>query len=76
MASSLMRSIGPFAASALFSYSIQHQVLGGQLVFLVCFGFAVIAWCSTGLLREGVEGWREAEVGRVKDSDGRVVEES
>ncbi|GAA5829858.1 hypothetical protein JCM11251_007909 [Rhodosporidiobolus azoricus] len=48
MCSSLMRSIGPAASSALFAWSVSHpQVLNGQLVFLVMVVVAVGGAVST-----------------------------
>ncbi|TNY17581.1 major facilitator superfamily domain-containing protein [Rhodotorula diobovata] len=53
MASSLMRSIGPFCASSLFALSVSHHLLGGQLVFIVMVLVSVIGAVSTLALHEG-----------------------
>ena len=32
---SLMRAVGPACATSLYAVSVEHQVLGGQLVYVV-----------------------------------------
>lgn len=61
MCSSLMRSIGPVAASSLFAVSIAHlDLFGGQLVFVVMVLVSVAGVGVALLLKEGGPGWREA----------------
>lgn len=60
MCSSLARSIGPFAASSLFAYSIEKGAAGGELVFYLMIALAVGSAASTWLLSEGGARWREA----------------
>ncbi|KAI0039016.1 MFS general substrate transporter [Auriscalpium vulgare] len=43
---SVMRAVGPAAANSLYSLSIQHNYLGGRLVYIVLLGIAV---ASAGL---------------------------
>lgn len=74
MFSSLMRSIGPFATSALFAYSIREKALGGMLVFLVVWILSLIAWAST-LLLEVERDWREVKLERERE-EGSVEGDS
>ncbi|GAA5893320.1 hypothetical protein JCM8208_004408 [Rhodotorula glutinis] len=53
MCSSLMRSIGPASASALFALGVSHDLLGGQFVFLVMILISVGGALSTLALHEG-----------------------
>ncbi|GAA5847710.1 hypothetical protein JCM9279_004995 [Rhodotorula babjevae] len=64
MCSSLMRSIGPASASALFAFGVSHDLLGGQFVFLVMVVISVGGALSTLALHEG----GRASAG--EDSDG------
>ncbi|GAA6035772.1 hypothetical protein JCM8097_005693 [Rhodosporidiobolus ruineniae] len=62
MGSSLMRSIGPFAASSLFAFSISHpSILGGQLVYLVIFLLSLAGAASTLFLVDGGRASARAE---------------
>lgn len=51
MFSSLMRSVGPFATSALFAFSIKEKVWNGMLVYFIVWLVSIAAWASSGLLK-------------------------
>lgn len=42
MIGSAMRTIAPTVASSLFSISIKHNILGGNLCFYLLFGFTLL----------------------------------
>lgn len=57
MVASLSRALGPFLASALFAWSVQHpDILGGRVVWNVFTIVSLISWASTAWLQEG-RGW-------------------
>lgn len=47
MSSSLMRAVGPYAASTLFSITIAKHLLGGYLVWVLLFFCAISSVYST-----------------------------
>jgi hypothetical protein len=49
---SIMRSIGPAGATSLFALSIEHNLLGGSLVYVVLCIVASGAMAATALLPE------------------------
>ena len=54
---SLTRAVGPAMASSLFAFSIEHDILGGKLVWLVLFMLSLLNFGTSFLLRDGV-AWR------------------
>ena len=43
MSSSIMRAIGPYAASSLFAFSVERQLLQGKLIWLLLIFIGVLA---------------------------------
>ncbi|KAF8071616.1 major facilitator superfamily domain-containing protein [Lyophyllum atratum] len=56
MTTSIMRAIGPATANGLFSLSIEHNYLGGYLVYYALFMIACIVLSATSLLPRRVWG--------------------
>ncbi|KAG6810089.1 hypothetical protein H0H92_013363 [Tricholoma furcatifolium] len=55
----IARSIGPSVASSLFSLSLQRNLLGGNLVYLVIIGFAFLGLRITYLLPQKLRSQRD-----------------
>ncbi|KPV72186.1 uncharacterized protein RHOBADRAFT_56008 [Rhodotorula graminis WP1] len=70
MCSSLMRSIGPASASALFALGVSHDLLGGQFVFLVMVLLSVGGALSTLALHEGGRASAGEDEGEADGSRG------
>ena len=64
---SIARAVGPAMASSLYSFSVQHNLLGGYAVYAIMF----ILSCFAALLAQRLppEVWPEAEDG---DDDDRM----
>ena len=52
MINSSMRSIGPVFATSLFAVTVDHKLLGGTLVYWVCFVGVVVATLVNELIPE------------------------
>jgi hypothetical protein len=58
---SLMRAIGPAAATSLFAFSIQRNLLAGRLAWLILFLIALLNWAASFLLTDEGALWRKEE---------------
>lgn len=52
MASSGSRSVAPTFATSLFALSLQHNLAGGNFVYIVCFSIALLGICGVSFLPE------------------------
>jgi len=50
--SAFMRTVGPAFATSLFAFSVEHNLLGGRMVYLIMLVFVVMAICATLILPE------------------------
>lgn len=76
MCSSLCRSFGPMAASSLFAFSKERRWLGGNLVWAVMVGVAILSAAATSLLVDRPAEWREAKGGVAPDQVEEDVDPS
>ncbi|EPQ26331.1 uncharacterized protein PFL1_05980 [Pseudozyma flocculosa PF-1] len=52
LSASLTRAIGPYVASTLFAFSVSHNLLGGQFVWLVLFVAGLLGSLTCLLIRD------------------------
>jgi len=72
MTISFMRAVGPAAATSLFAFGVERDILGGKLVYLIFGVITVGAIAAAGLLPKEA---KSSEVGGDEPEDKNISED-
>jgi hypothetical protein len=59
MTSSFVRTVGLAVAPALFAFSIQHQLLGGNAIWIYMVALGGGLCCTSWLITDAKASWRD-----------------
>ena len=57
---SIQRTVGPAAAASLFAFSLEHNILGGNLAYVVVLGIVWVGLCVAMKLPKNT--WKHNEL--------------